>query len=83
MMKTAINITLGLLVYGIVGGMEMNSIGMKNGVFSVIAIAIFLCLINRKKSATYRTRNGQVRSKHTKLIHKNCTPYKGGVSSGL
>lgn len=82
-MKAVINTIVAFLMYGIYGGMEMGSISIKNGLIALIIGALFLCLINRKKSATSHTRNGQAHKVHTKLIHKNCTPCKGGMSSVL
>lgn len=83
-MKKIINISIGFLMLGIVGGMECNSITIKDGLITLILLVLFLCLINRKKSATSRPRNGQARHKrHTKYNHHKFTPYKGGMSSVL
>ena len=83
-MKKIINVAIGFLMYGIVGGMECNSMSIKDGLIALILLVLFLCIINRKKSATSRPRNGQVHQKgHTKLNHHKFTPYKGGMSSVL
>lgn len=82
-MKKIINVAIGFLMYGIEGGMERNSMSIKDGLIALILLILFLCLINRKKSATSRPRNGQVHYKHTKLNHHKFTPYKGGMSSVL
>ncbi len=47
-MKKIINISIGFLMLGIVGGMEMNSMTIKNGIITLILLILFLCLINRK-----------------------------------
>ena len=83
-MKKIVNILIGFLILGIVGGMECNSMSIKDGLITLVLLVLFLCLINRKKSATSRPRNGQAhKEQQLKCIHKNCTPYKGGMSSVL
>ncbi len=82
-MKKIVNVLIGFLMLGIVGGMECNSMSIKDGLIALVLLVLFLCLINRKKSATSRPRNGQVHYKHTKLNHHKFTPYKGGMSSVL
>lgn len=82
-MKKIVNVLIGFLMLGIVGGMECNGMSIKDGLIALVLLALFLCLINRKKSATSRPRNGQVHYKHTKLNHHKFTPYKGGMSSVL
>lgn len=51
-------------------------------VFDLLALGIFL-MVEKKKSATSHTRNGQAYHRHTKLNHHKFTPYKGGMSSVL
>lgn len=82
-MKKIVNVLIGFLMLGIVGGMECNSMSIKDGLITLVLLVLFLCLINRKKSATSRPRNGQVHYKHTKYNHHKFTPYKGGMSSVL
>lgn len=82
-MKEKINLILVFMVYVLVGSMETNCMSIKTGLIWIGIVGLVALLINRKKSATSRPRNGQVHHRHTKIIHKNCTPNKGGVSSVL
>ena len=86
-MKTAIKIFLIFIVNAIVMDyVDAGVIGFQYAVILAVADFFMFCVFlmsENKKSATSHTRNGQAHKEHTKIIHKNCTPYKGGVSSGL
>lgn len=82
-MKATFNVLVGFLMYGIVGGMELGSMGIKRGIISLIVCALVLLLVNKKRSAVSRKYNGQAHKVHNKNLHKYYTPNKGGVSSGL
>ena len=76
-MKAIINVSIGFVMLGIVGGMEMNSLTIRDSLISLMLLVLFLCLINRKKSATSHTRNGQAHKVHNKLIHKKLYTIQG------
>lgn len=80
-MKSAINLSLIFIVYCLIGSMESNAMSLKTGLIWCCVVGLVEWLINRKKSATSRTRNGQAYPKrHTKYNHHKFTPYKGGMS---
>ena len=81
-MKDVINLSLVFVVYVLVGSMESNAMSLKSGLILIGVVGVVALLINRKKSATSRTRNGQAHEEQQlKCIHTDYTPKSGGMSS--
>ena len=80
-MKDAINLSLVFVVYGLIGSMELNAMSLRTGLIWVGVVGLVALPINRKKSATSRTCNGQARNEQCKSKHYKFTPNKGSVSS--
>ena len=81
-MKSAINLSLIFIVYCLIGSMESNSMSLKTGLIWCCVVGLVAWLINRKKSATPRTRNGQAHNEQQlKCIQDNYTTKNRGVSS--
>ena len=81
-MKSAINLILVFIEYCLIGSMESNAMSMKTGLMLIGVVGLVAWLINRKKSATPRTRNGQAHNEQQlKCIQDNYTTKNRGVSS--
>ena len=82
-MKSAINLGFVFAGYVLIGSMESNAMSLKTGLIWCCVVGVLAFLINRKKSATETSRNGQgtKMSKQRERHQPYCNTRKGGVSS--